>query len=457
MRHVFLLASVLLLAAACNDSSPEDAAAPPREGIAGHCVYTNPFSKQKECREYHGAAWTEAAVKKDCSAISAEFQPGACGYAKTLGSCVLKGDPDKVVHVVIPGDDASLCSNQKLGCEVFAGGAFVAAGVCAGNTSGGANTPPFQPAVLVCKAPLPGEPVGQSAGGKVCTWQMISGCTEPGRHFADYASCETVRTQRPYYPVKPGGDSKAPDPRLKDPAYVAELAWVKEQVEATACVCCHQKSITPEGASVWDIEAEGNWVGTFSAYGLAFAGGFIDSSLLGAYPASENNGFARETTGIPSTDPRRMAAFFEKELIYRGRAVADYADWTPVPEFFYEQSIYKPKMCEAGEGVGADLTVRWAGGGARYIYVMEANAANPGVPPNLDLPKGTLWRLDVPPDAKPLASGEVRYGEVPKGMKQRAPVSGPPPQLEANKTYYLYANADVIVPLTRCLFTFPGK
>jgi hypothetical protein len=77
--------------------------------------------------------------------------------------------------------------------------------------------------------------------------------------------------------------------------------------------------------------------------------------------------------------------------------------------------------------------------------------------PNLDLPKGTRWRLDVPPDAKPLASGEVRYGEVPNGMKQRAPVSGPPPQLEPNKMYYLYASADVIVPLTRCLFTFPGK
>jgi hypothetical protein len=152
-----------------------------------------------------------------------------------------------------------------------------------------------------------------------------------------------------------------------------------------------------------------------------------------------------------------MAAFFEKELVHRGHSVAEYADWTPVPEVFYEQSIYKPSMCEAGEGVGADRTVRWAGGGARYVYVLEASAANPGVPPNLDLPEGTLWRLDVPPEGKPLASGEVRFGEAPEGMRQGFPLSGPPKELEPNKTYYLYVSADVMVPITRCLFTFPGK
>ena len=459
MRALVLLASLPLLAVACKDASP-DAPVAPAPVIAGHCVYTNPFSKQEECREFHGSAWAEADIAEECRAQSADVLPGACGYAETLGSCVLKGEPDKVVHVVMPGNDASLCSNQKLGCEVFAGGAFVAAGVCTESTDDTPTTsdnPPFQPPILVCSDPLPGEPVGQSEDGKVCTWQMISGCTEPGRRFVDYASCDQVRTQRPYYPVPPGGDSKAPDPRLEDPAYVAELAWVKEQVEATACTCCHQKSETPEGASVWDIEAEGNWMHTFSPYGLAFAGGFIDSSLLGAYPASENNGFSRETTGIPSTDPARLAAFFEKELVHRGSSPGAFADWTPVPEVFYQQFLYEPSMCEDGEGVGADLTVRWAGGRARYVYVMEASAANPGAPPNLDLPEGTLWRLDVPPDGQPVASGEIIFGEVPGGMKQGFPLSGSPSPLEPNKMYYIYASADVMVPLTRCLFTFPGK
>jgi hypothetical protein len=462
MRHLFLLASIPLLAVACKDSAPDAPAAPaaPEPVIFGHCVYTNPFSKQEECREFHGSAWTEAEVAEECRAQSAEVEPGACGYEETLGSCVLQGEPEKVVHVVMPGTDASLCSNQKLGCEVFAGGVFNAAGVCAestGDTPENPNETPFQPPVLLCSDPLPGEPVGQSEGGKVCTWQMISGCTEEGRRFIDYASCDVVRTQRPYYPVPPGGDSKAPDPRLEDATYVADLAWVKSQVEAAACTCCHQNSVTPEGASVWDIEAEGNWVNTFSSYGLAFAGGFIDSSLLGAYPASENNGFARETTGIPSTDPARMAAFFEKELAHRGVSVESFADWLPVPEAFYQQSIYEPLKCEAGVGVDADLTVRWAGGRARYVYVLEATAPNPGVPPNLDLPEGTLWRLDVLPDTQAVSSGEVVYGEVPSGMKQGFPLSGSPPALEPNKTYYIYASADVMLPITRCLFTFTGK
>lgn len=461
MRNLYLLllAPLPLLAVACNDSSPAAPSAP-EDVIFGHCIYTNPFSKQEECREFHGSGWTEAAVEDDCRSKSAAVMPGACGYEETLGSCVLQGEPDKVVHIVMPGSDASLCSNQKLGCEVFAGGSFAAAGVCAestGETPSGSSSAPFEPPVLVCKDPLPGEPVGQSEDGQVCTWQMISGSTEPGRRFVDYASCEPVYTQRPYYPVIPAGDFSKPDPRLNDPTYAAEVAWVREQVEASACTCCHQKSLTPAGAAIWDIEAEGNWVNTFSPYGLAFAGGFIDSSLLGAYPASENNGFSRDTTGIPTTDPARMAAFFEKEIVHRGYSVEFFADWKPVPEVFYEQSIYNPSVCEGGDGVGADLTVRWAGGGARYIYVLEAGAANPGVPPNLDLPEGTLWRLDVPPDAEPLASGEVRFGEVPNGMKQGFPSAGAPAPLEPNKTYYLYAAADVMVPITRCLFTFPGK
>jgi hypothetical protein len=152
-----------------------------------------------------------------------------------------------------------------------------------------------------------------------------------------------------------------------------------------------------------------------------------------------------------------MATFFEKELAYRGFSTDYFADWNPVPEVFYQQSMYEPSACKGGEGVGADLTVRWAGGRARYIYILEANAANPGVPPNLDLPEGTLWRLDVPPDGQSLASGEVRFGEVPGGMKQSFPQSGAPSPLEPNKAYYIYAAADVMVPITRCLFTFTGK
>lgn len=461
MRTFYLLAALPVVAvAACQDPVPEVSPAPPAEPaavIAGHCVYMNPFSQREECKELHGAGWTRQAALDECKAQSADLKEGACTYPETLGACVLKGEPERLVHLVFPGNDAASCSLMELGCEVFAGGAFEEAGICVGQTD---PTPPdpvagtvFQPPELICRDPLPGEPLGESRGGQVCTWEMISGATEEGRHFDDYASCDRVYTQRPYYPAPSNGVDTKDDDRLNNPAYVAELQWVTEQVEATACVCCHKASITPDGPAMWDIEAPGNWVNTFSDYGLAFAGGVLDSSLLGAYPASENNGFDRATTGIPTTDPARMRAFFQAELDHRGVAKDAFADATPVPDFFYDQFIYEPSKCEGGEGVAADGTITWSGGRARYVYVLEAGSNNPGVPPNLDLPSGTRWRVDVPPSAQGIESGSLRYGEVPKGMTQAFPKEGAPAALDPAKTYYLYALADVAVPITRCLFT----
>lgn len=97
----------------------------------------------------------------------------------------------------------------------------------------------------------------------------------------------------------------------------------------------------------------------------------------------------------------------------------------------------------------------WAAAPARYIYILEAGSANPTVPPNLDLPKGTLWRLDVPHWGEPIPTGSIRYGEVPQDLVQRFPNEGPPANLTSGKLYYLYVNRDVFQPMTRCLFIAP--
>lgn len=421
---LFLLLSIPAFAACQQEDPAPPATVKAEQTIFGHCVYMNPFSQKEECREFRGKDWTREAANDACKAQSSEVQAGACSYEQTLGACLLNEAPEKVTALIFPGSDVASCANTELGCEVFAGGVFEAAGVCVGKTDDTPVTPgttPFTPSELICIDPLPGEAPGLSDGGKVCTWQAIQGATEEGRHFADYVSCSTVRTQRPYYPSGPGGIPTLPDARLEDPAYAAELAWVTEQTLATACVCCHQGSETPKGAAVWDIEAEGNWVNTFSPYGLAFMGGFLDSSLFGTYPASENNGFNRDTTGIPTTDPARMAAFFAKEIELRGFTTDYYKDWDPVPDFLYAQSIYEPVACDADVGVYADGSIHWVGGNARYVYVLEGTAKNPGVAPNLDLPDGTIWRIDVPPSANGLKSGDVRFGEVPATAKQKFP------------------------------------
>ncbi|MFZ9889820.1 MAG: proteinase inhibitor, partial [Myxococcota bacterium] len=111
--------------------------------------------------------------------------------------------------------------------------------------------------------------------------------------------------------------------------------------------------------------------------------------------------------------------------------------------------------CTRGEGVTAEGDLVWTGGGARYVYVLEEGAANPGPPPNLDLPDGTVWRVDVPPSADPMES-PLKFGALPASATQRFPAAGVAPDaLVSGRTYYVYAMADVAIPITRCLFVAP--
>jgi hypothetical protein len=308
---------------------------------------------------------------------------------------------------------------------------------------------------LSCRAPKAGEPPGKSAGGQVCTWQTLSGATEEGRHYEDYADCSVAVSERGYYPAPPPAPP-ANDTRMSDPIYAKEAAWVKSQVEASGCVCCHKGSLTPAGASIWDIEAKGNWLNTFTPYGLAFAGGFIDSSLLGAVPAAQNNGFTRDKIGLPTTDAARLALFFQNELKFRGQTPKDFANDPPTPPYFYTLDSFVPTACTNGAGVHADGSITWSGPPSRYVQVLTAGSKNPGVPPNRDLPTGTLWRLDVPISGQPVAPGAVRYGELAATTTQGYPLSGKPTALQTGQRYYLYVQVDQIAPVERCLFTYPA-
>lgn len=84
---------------------------------------------------------------------------------------------------------------------------------------------------------------------------------------------------------------------------------------------------------------------------------------------------------------------------------------------------------------------------------MKASSANPGVPPNLDEPAGTLCLVDVPSAGAPFASG-LRYGTVEGNLRQRIPTGTAAP-LAKGDTCRLYVLADVGIPITRCLFTAP--
>ena len=429
------------------------------ESVFGHCIYENRFSGLDECREFRGDGWTESAAQASCDEYEVDLELSPCPYPESerQGACVTTTDPELTIQLVIAGE-ADGCPSAERGCELFGGGTWVEGEVCGGGGGSSADDvfdPDnfYIPETLECVEPLAGEPVGQSADGKVCTFQQISGCTEEGRNFEDYASCDVVRTQRPYSPVPPNDTEPANDPRLQDADYAAELAWVKGQLNSCACACCHKDSITPNGAAIFDTDAAGNFANTFTNYGLAFAARAFDSSYLGNYPAAENNGFSRDVAGLPSTDQQRMKAFFTAELEHRGSSVDEFSDLPPQPEIFYRQAIFEPEACENGEGVDDDGIVRWRGGRARYLHILEVGSVNPGNPPDLDTPDGSLWRVGTLPPTIPMKTGEVVYGSVPDGHAQKIPETGEAPALVAGRDYVIFAFADIGIPMTRCIFT----
>lgn len=286
---------------------------------------------------------------------------------------------------------------------------------------------------------------------EACANVAISGATEPGLRFADLVDCAIVRRQRPYWSAPPARASKPDDPRLQDAAYARESAWASEQIAATGCSCCHDGRLI--AASQWDISLGPLWLDSLSDTGLALFLGLADSSVLGAYPAADNFGFDRTATGIPTTDTARMKTLLTGELARRGLSEA----WArAVPPFggpIYTASIQKPAACAAGQGVDVDGSVRWTGGSARYVYVLTPGSANPGVPPNLDLPEGTLWRLDVLASAQPLAAG-VTFGTTPDGAFQVYPKATPAAPLTRDQSYQLVVLRDVGLPIVNCTFTF---
>lgn len=436
------------------------------------CRYTNPFSQGPECKAYTGQSWDAASAEADCAKPIAGAQGelelgGACGGVARLGDCSVVGNEGKDYILTSLGSDSGGCALAKTGCEVFAKGSFNAGPICGGTGGTGGSVGPggggtggsvgpgvFVQPYTVCKEPLAGEPAGQSPGGKVCTHVLISGATEFGRKYQDYASCPDVRTQRPYWPAKPAAVTKDDDPRLQDAAYMAEVEWARKQLEATACVCCHAGSETPNGASNWDIEAKGVWLDGLSMAGLAMMAGLAPSDALGAYPAADNNGYDRATLGVPTTDVPRMQKLLLAEWARRGFAPDDAKGIPPFGGPLVAQLNFAPKACAKGEGLDADGTLRWQGGDARYLYVLDASAKSPGVPPNLDQPAGTLLLIDVASKDKPFAS-PLAYATPSAPLRQRVPSAGAPPALQSGKSYYLYVLKDVGVPVTRCLFTAP--
>ena len=330
-----------------------------------------------------------------------------------------------------------------------------------------------------------------------CVNAMISGSTDEGYSFADFGVCKDIRTQRPFNPLRrPKKITDDPsDLRLQDPYFTAELDWVNQQIRSSGCVCCHDSKVD-KNTAFWDISAPNNrlWIDQLDKYAVEVMTGRVDSTALGAYPRELNHGFDRHTTGLPSTDPARMQAFFLKLADKLGTTSSEIAQMPPLADILASQLRDPPQACKPGIGVHADKSIHWAyldwyaiGGViesilkniasgniasisstapfvftsslpiARYVYILRADSVTPLVPPNLDLPAGTIWRLDANRQNSPFFSGSTYYGQVPKGAMQGFPVDSVPESLIEGQKYYLDAQIDMAFPAQRCLFTYPAS
>jgi len=184
--------------------------------------------------------------------------------------------------------------------------------------------------------------------------------------------------------------------------------------------------------------------------------GYIDSSALGFYDPEENNGFNRRDSDMPTTDVARMVGFFTAEFDRRNLRAEDMSDKPPVGGPLIDQVRYTLPDCEPGEGVDAEGRVTWLGDDpARYVYILESGSDNPGVPPNYDLPEGTIWRLDVDHKDDPVESG-LTLGDMPQEAYQVFPEPGlEPNELVSGERYHLYVLFDMAMPIARCVFEAP--
>ena len=142
--------------------------------------------------------------------------------------------------------------------------------------------------------------------------EILNGtCAPEGETFTSVYSCDTV--QGPSATEPPGAVSQVThNPAiLEDPDY----DWVLGQLSACSCTCCHTGAGI--GTYRWSSTFEPAW--TDSADSDALNG--LQSGPPGAAPAAippgENNGFSRDTTSHPTTDPERFRAFILRELARR--------------------------------------------------------------------------------------------------------------------------------------------
>jgi hypothetical protein len=297
---------------------------------------------------------------------------------------------------------------------------------------------------------------GADGSPEICIWQHPAGTVPEGKKFSEVVSCDKARTLGPSWYIPPSLKVESSVSRLEDESFRTELEWLRGQVGSSACSCCHSSEISGY-ASYFDIDAPGVWTDMLSMTAVVMAAGLADDhKYLGYLPPETNFGFDRELTMFATTDIPRMQAYFMAEFERRGGTDADIE--TAREQFRQiNNTLFTPAVeCGPGEGLDAEGRLVWKGGSVRQVYIQEVGSENPGAPPNMDRPEGTLWALYADEGQPNFESGTIIPGVIPAGGVQRTPEDDTvAPVFEDGKKYRLFVTPDLLVGMNaNCNFTF---
>lgn len=294
------------------------------------------------------------------------------------------------------------------------------------------------------------------SGEAFCFSNGMLGNVPEGENFLDHGDCTDVRTMGTsgHRPVLPPAEE---DARHGDPKYLAEVDWVRSELETSGCTCCHNS----EGgyATVFDFGLGNTWVSTMSNSGVALAAGLVGEGVFVAVPPGENLGYEQGGNAFVSNDPERLQQFFMAEVAYR--ELTD--EHLTSAQLFYDSVPFAslkgevPEPCPEGVGVEEDGTVHWTLEGARFLNILQDAEENPNIPP-LDSPEGTFWRYEAVATADALEPASFGYGtDDSKERAQRFPRDGAAPAaLVDGETYTLFVATRMSAAFRQnCTFTFP--
>ena len=101
--------------------------------VPGSCTYANAFSGETTCLQFQGSGWINEDMISRCAQESdSTFSNDGCSEEDTMmaGWCEKMIDSDKYETTLMVLSSMADCDGNKMACETFVGGTFLAAGEC---------------------------------------------------------------------------------------------------------------------------------------------------------------------------------------------------------------------------------------------------------------------------------------------------------------------------------------